>query len=175
MDCGPTCLRMVAKHYGKTYSLRDLRRKSHITREGVPICAKRFGSILELIERNHKIKVQLVLSPGADENSISLMKTIFKMKMSGQNREILEKLDIWYKTERSKRHELLGTVQDTDIMEGFEEMMDYNSMLFRTGKVTGVPSVYVDGYPLPTNYTLDDLKYHIAELESTRHMSNNIE
>ena len=35
MDCGPTCLRMVAKHYGKTYSLRDLRRKSHITREGV--------------------------------------------------------------------------------------------------------------------------------------------
>jgi len=138
-------------------------------------CAKRFGSILELIERNHKIKVQLVLSPGADENSISLMKTIFKMKMSGQNREILEKLDIWYKTERSKRHELLGTVQDTDIMEGFEEMMDYNSMLFRTGKVTGVPSVYVDGYPLPTNYTLDDLKYHIAELESTRHMSNNIE
>ena len=97
------------------------------------------------------------------------------MKMSGQNREILEKLDIWYKTERSKRHELLGTVQDTDIMEGFEEMMDYNSMLFRTGKVTGVPSVYVDGYPLPTNYTLDVLKYHIAELESTRHMSNNIE
>lgn len=35
MDCGPTCLRMVAKHYGKTYSLQDLRRKSHITREGV--------------------------------------------------------------------------------------------------------------------------------------------
>lgn len=34
-DRGPTCLRMEAKHYGKTYSLRDLRRKSHITRKGV--------------------------------------------------------------------------------------------------------------------------------------------
>ena len=37
MDCGPTCLRMVAKYYGKTYSLQALRQKSHITREGVSI------------------------------------------------------------------------------------------------------------------------------------------
>lgn len=33
MDCGPTCLRMVAKHYGKTYSLQYLRSRSYITRE----------------------------------------------------------------------------------------------------------------------------------------------
>ena len=37
MDCGPTCLRMVAKHYGKSYSLQKLREKSFITREGVSI------------------------------------------------------------------------------------------------------------------------------------------
>ena len=35
MDCGPTCLRMVAKYYGKSYSLETLRNKAHITREGV--------------------------------------------------------------------------------------------------------------------------------------------
>ncbi|MDO5664845.1 MAG: peptidase domain-containing ABC transporter [Bacteroidia bacterium] len=35
MDCGPTCLRMIAKHYGKHYSLETLRRQSFITREGV--------------------------------------------------------------------------------------------------------------------------------------------
>ncbi len=35
MDCGPTCLRMVAKHYGRSYSLQSLREKSFITREGV--------------------------------------------------------------------------------------------------------------------------------------------
>ena len=35
MDCGPTCLRMVAKYYGKTYSLQYLRSRSYITREGV--------------------------------------------------------------------------------------------------------------------------------------------
>lgn len=35
MDCGPTCLRMIAKHYGKEYSLETLRKRSFITRAGV--------------------------------------------------------------------------------------------------------------------------------------------
>lgn len=35
MDCGPTCLRMIAKHYGRHYSLETLRQHSFITREGV--------------------------------------------------------------------------------------------------------------------------------------------
>ena len=35
MDCGPTALRMVAKYYGKGYSLQTLREKSFITRRGV--------------------------------------------------------------------------------------------------------------------------------------------
>jgi len=35
MDCGPTCLRMIARYYGKTYALQTLRDACHITREGV--------------------------------------------------------------------------------------------------------------------------------------------
>ena len=35
MDCGPACLRMIAKYYGRTYSLQTLRERSFITREGV--------------------------------------------------------------------------------------------------------------------------------------------
>lgn len=35
MDCGPSCLRMIAKYHGKSYSLTELRSKSFINREGV--------------------------------------------------------------------------------------------------------------------------------------------
>ncbi|WP_165026676.1 peptidase domain-containing ABC transporter [Dysgonomonas sp. ZJ279] len=35
MDCGPTCLRMIAKYYGRSFSVQYLREKSFITREGV--------------------------------------------------------------------------------------------------------------------------------------------
>ena len=34
MDCGPTCLRMVAKHYGRSIGLDKLRKLSETTREG---------------------------------------------------------------------------------------------------------------------------------------------
>jgi ATP-binding cassette subfamily B protein len=37
MDCGPTCLRMITKYYGRNYSLEEIRRKSYITREGVSL------------------------------------------------------------------------------------------------------------------------------------------
>jgi ATP-binding cassette subfamily B protein len=35
MDCGPSCLRMVAKYYGRNYSLQELRSKSFIGKSGV--------------------------------------------------------------------------------------------------------------------------------------------
>ncbi|GHT66411.1 ABC transporter ATP-binding protein [Bacteroidia bacterium] len=35
MDCGPTCLRMIAAYYGRRYSLEGLREISNLTREGV--------------------------------------------------------------------------------------------------------------------------------------------
>jgi ATP-binding cassette subfamily B protein len=37
MDCGPSCLRMIARHYGKSYSLQYLRERCYITREGVSL------------------------------------------------------------------------------------------------------------------------------------------
>ncbi|WP_142687542.1 peptidase domain-containing ABC transporter [Chitinophaga polysaccharea] len=37
MDCGPTCLRMIAKYYGRNYDLAFLRSISFISREGVSL------------------------------------------------------------------------------------------------------------------------------------------
>ena len=35
MDCGPACLRMIAKYHGKHFTLHTLRKKCYITHEGV--------------------------------------------------------------------------------------------------------------------------------------------
>lgn len=37
MDCGPTCLRMVAKHYGRAFSVQTLRERSGIGKDGVSL------------------------------------------------------------------------------------------------------------------------------------------
>lgn len=39
MDCGPTCLRMVAKHYGRHYTAQAVRERCNISREGVSMLA----------------------------------------------------------------------------------------------------------------------------------------
>ena len=41
MDCGPTCLRMIAKFYGKDYPLAYLREKSYADREGTSLLCLR--------------------------------------------------------------------------------------------------------------------------------------
>lgn len=41
MDCGPTCLRMIAKHYGKEYPLAYLRTISYADREGTSLLCLR--------------------------------------------------------------------------------------------------------------------------------------
>jgi len=37
MDCGPTCLRMVAKYYGKHYNADTLRQKAGFSKAGVSL------------------------------------------------------------------------------------------------------------------------------------------
>lgn len=37
MDCGPTCLRMVAKYYGRSFTAQSLRDKTQIGKEGVSL------------------------------------------------------------------------------------------------------------------------------------------
>ena len=47
MNCGPTCLRMVAKYYGRTISLEKIQSLSETTREGSNL--KNISSAAELI------------------------------------------------------------------------------------------------------------------------------
>lgn len=37
MDCGPACLQMIAKYYGRYYNLPTLRERSFLTHEGVSL------------------------------------------------------------------------------------------------------------------------------------------
>ena len=71
MDCGPTCLRMVAKYYGRHYSLQTLRERSFITREGVSMLGisdaaesiglRSIGARLSLLQLVHEAQMPCIL------------------------------------------------------------------------------------------------------------------
>lgn len=63
MDCGPTCLRMIAKHYGKSFSLPFLREKCYIDRAGASF--KGIAEAAELIGfRTLAVKIHLSKAKG---------------------------------------------------------------------------------------------------------------
>ena len=64
MDCGPTCLRIIAKFYGRIYNIEYLREKSHITQQG-----SSYGGIAEAAEviGMHSLGVNLTYGSLAKE------------------------------------------------------------------------------------------------------------
>lgn len=138
-------------------------------------CAERFDSVQKMIVNNSKIKVQLILSPANDEMSVRLLKTIFLLIESGQSIKALEKLKIWYSTDIKARSKLIKDDVIHGINDEFKKMIEYNSSLFHVGKVAAVPSVYVNGYPLPDEYLIEDIRYHISELEKMKQKLTEVE
>jgi ATP-binding cassette, subfamily B, bacterial len=68
MDCGPTCLKMIARHYGKTYALQLLRYKSQIGKEGVNMlgisdAAESIGFRTQAVKLNYKTLSTSALLP----------------------------------------------------------------------------------------------------------------
>src|SRR5579863_4991355 len=64
MDCGPTCLRMIARHHGRTYTQQTMTRLCDINREGV--------SLLGISEAAEKIGFRSI---GVKFNAQELKKT----------------------------------------------------------------------------------------------------
>ncbi len=135
-------------------------------------CAKKFDSIVKLINSNSKFKIQLIFAPPKDGLSDQLLKKIFELVKSGQNKRALEELRVWYNTDAKARLKLMKDIKIKDnhkIHNNFKELINYNSSLFRIGKIVAVPVVYVNGYKLPDTISLEDIKYHISELEKMKY------
>lgn len=64
MDCGPACLRMIAKYYGKNFNLHQMKNISKISWEG--------SSMLDIINAAKKIGIKSI----GLEISVELLKEI---------------------------------------------------------------------------------------------------
>lgn len=75
MDCGPTCLRMIAKHFGRSYNLPFLREKCYIDKAGVSF--KGISEAAELIGfRTMAVKIPLRDKKDLPSLSVAPMPTI---------------------------------------------------------------------------------------------------
>jgi ATP-binding cassette subfamily B protein len=101
MDCGPTCLRMIAKHYGKTYSLAKLRELSHISRQGVSLqgiseAAEQVGFRTLSIKTNYEQILEDALIPFIAHWNQNHFVVVYKMT----------KTHVWVADPASDKHKL---------------------------------------------------------------------
>jgi ATP-binding cassette subfamily B protein len=89
MDCGPTCLRMVAKHFGRSYKLQTLRQFCQINREGV--------SLLGISDAAEKVGFR---SLGAKLNLADLNEAELPCILHWQQQHFV----VLYKVKRGKYH-----------------------------------------------------------------------
>ena len=85
-DCGPTCLKIIAKYYGKTLSIQKLRELSETTREG--------SNLLTLSEAAEKIGFRTLGVKLSVKNTVLLItiKNYKKPKSLGTTTKSLGKL-----------------------------------------------------------------------------------
>ena len=91
MDCGPTCIRIVAKHYGKHYNLDTLRELTWKTREGVSLltisdAAEKIGFRTQGI-RLTADKLDEIPLPAIIHWTQSHFVVLYKIRRKGKKRE----------------------------------------------------------------------------------------
>jgi protein-disulfide isomerase/uncharacterized membrane protein len=127
-------------------------------------CSKKFAEIQKLLKSNKKMKVQLIFTPAKDEDGITLTKLIMQKYKSGEKDIILAQLEKWYESDVKSRHNLVTSIGPMLDEKELNEFFKSNEKLFRENNVTGVPSIFINGFPFPGIYKLNDIKYHLDSM-----------
>lgn len=132
-------------------------------------CSKEFDEILNLMRRNLRIRIQLIFAKPNDALSITFLRIIFVMMKAGKNSEALEMIKIWYKTAIERREKILKNTYIPEEYDDFLKMFNDSKNLFRN--IQKVPTIMINGIKLPDFYSLEDIRYHIPELEKENRYS----
>ena len=138
-------------------------------------CAKKYSAIKKLIDDKIRARIQLVFPASKDELSMKFNMLICSIKKSGNENEIPNLLADWYNADKKTRQGLLDKYIAQSSDDHVNDIMEYNSMLFQSGKIAKVPSIYVNGFPLPDSYELEDIKYFLDFLGNMRFETNKVE
>jgi hypothetical protein len=83
---------------------------------------------------------------------------------SGEKNRAMELLNNWYKADIKQKPELLKIIDVPEVSRDFENMINQNAKLLYLGKITKFPSIFINGFPLPSIYSIEEIRHHIPSL-----------
>jgi uncharacterized membrane protein len=118
-------------------------------------CARAFEKIRNLLKDEEDILINLVLMTSDNK----MLTTLYNYHRVGEDEESLRLLDLWFNADpysRTKVTDGLCIPEDSDITGKVNEA---NGRLFKECNVLGTPTFFINGYKLPNQYDIDDIKY----------------
>ncbi|MEM7381378.1 MAG: cysteine peptidase family C39 domain-containing protein [Bacteroidota bacterium] len=122
-------------------------------------CSKAHPVLEELVDKG-KINLQIIFTANPDEeNQATEVVRHFMALYSGDNELRLRKaLDDWYRNDKKEYSNLSGEYPlNGELAEQTGQLHAMFNWCRDTG-ITHTPTVFIDGYELPVEYTIEDLK-----------------
>jgi len=118
-------------------------------------CARAFEKIRNMLKEEEDILINLVLMTSDNK----MLTTLYNYQRAGEDKESLRIMDQWFNADpfsRTRVTDGLCIPEDNDISGKISEE---NGSLFKGCNVMGTPAFIINGYKLPDQYDIDDIKY----------------
>ncbi len=127
-------------------------------------CAGAFKKLKVLLDDCNDIKINVKFSVYNDEESFKLINYLYFLYNGKGQRTATEFLYNWYSTDKKSRKLFYekDIPEDLDIAE---EKGKTNKTLFDKFKVSGTPTVFIQGYKFPTQFDYKDIEFYIDDIK----------
>lgn len=118
-------------------------------------CARVFDKIKELLKFDQNTGINIILIT----SEVKILNTLNHLNRQGMVDDAWALLDKWYAMDSYSRSKLSDSLCIPEVDDVSGEVNNENYELFKKCNVPGTPTFFVNGYLLPNQYEVDDIKY----------------
>ena len=111
-----------------------------------------FSGIVLIIDQSNNIKPYLILDYHDKQ-------VIPKVLANLSPVHVISALNEWYNTDPTTRYKVSENLCIPEVEDYAKEVIDVNYKLFREYNLTFTPTFFINGYLLPNQYDIEDIKY----------------
>jgi uncharacterized membrane protein len=118
-------------------------------------CARAFDKIKELLKSDPNMGISIILIT----SEVNILNTLHHLNRRNRDDDALALLEQWYTMDSYSRSRLSDNLCIPEVDDISKEVSNENYELFKKCNVSGTPTFFVNGYLLPDQYEIDDIKY----------------
>ncbi len=118
-------------------------------------CARAFEKIKDILKSEVDAAINIILIT----SDTKILNTLYHFNRLNKDDDGLDLLEQWFSADPYSRSKISETLCIPDGNDISKEVSNENYKLYKACNVIGTPTFFVNGYLLPNQYDIDDIKY----------------